>query len=152
MRTVHFRSSSWHKPWWSTLTSTKCLFQSRALQVGTIPFTRNTYKLWTFTFENFAGPLWALRRTLARHSHGMKFSRLERTSSTFCSQCEDWELVPKLLWFVLETGVSSCLTPHSPLDTKSFALATRQAKAARASKTVLGEQIGHVLSYQGLVH
>ena len=35
---------------------------------------------------------------------------------------------------------------HSPLDTKSFALATRGAKAARASKTMLGEQIGDVLA------
>ena len=33
-----------------------------------------------------------------------------------------------------------------PLDTKSFALATRGAKATRASKTMLGEQIGDVLS------
>ena len=41
---------------------------------------------------------------------------------------------------------SCCSTPHSPLDTNSFALATRGAKATRTSKTVLGEQIGDVLS------
>ena len=44
------------------------------------------------------------------------------------------------------SGISCRSTPHSPLDTKSFALATRGAKATRTSKTVLGEQIGDVLS------
>ena len=43
-----------------------------ALQVGIVPFTRNIYKPWTFIFENFADPLWALRRTLTGHSHGIK--------------------------------------------------------------------------------
>ena len=28
-----------------------------ALQVGSVPFTRNTYNSWTFIFENFADPL-----------------------------------------------------------------------------------------------
>ena len=36
----------------------------RALHVGILPFTTNTYKPSTFIFENFAGPLWAIRRTL----------------------------------------------------------------------------------------
>ena len=74
------------------------------------------------------------------------FAHLEWTSSTLCSRREDWELVANVLWFVLETGISCCSTPHSPLDTKSFALATRGAKATRTSKTVLGKQIGDVLS------
>ena len=43
-------------------------------------------------------------------------------------------------------GIVVCSTPYSPLATKSFALATRGAKATRASKTMLGEQIGDVLS------
>ena len=40
----------------------------RALQVGIVPFTRNTYKLWTFIFGNSADPLRALRRTSPGHS------------------------------------------------------------------------------------
>ena len=47
-----------------------------ALQVSIVPCTRNTYKPWTFIFENSADPLWALRRTLTGHSHGMKFCTL----------------------------------------------------------------------------
>ena len=47
-----------------------------ALQVGIVPCTRNTYKPWTFIFENSADPLWALRRTLTGHSHGVKFCTL----------------------------------------------------------------------------
>ena len=43
-------------------------------------------------------------------------------------------------------GIVVCLRPHSPLGTNSFALATRGAKATRASKTMLGEQIGKALS------
>ena len=43
-----------------------------ALRAGIVPCTRN----WTFIFENFADPLWALRRTLTAHSHGMKFCTL----------------------------------------------------------------------------
>ena len=61
---------------------------------------------------------------------------------------DDGELVANVLWFVLESGISCCSTPHSPLDTKSFALATRGAKATRACKTMLGEQIGDVQSLQ----
>ena len=49
----------------------------RALQVGIVPFTRNTYKPWTFILENSAGPLWALPRTLIGHWHGMKSCTLE---------------------------------------------------------------------------
>ena len=74
------------------------------------------------------------------------FAHLEWTSSTVCSRRENWELVANVLWFILETGISCCSTPYSPLDTKSFALATRGAKTTRTSKTVLGEQIGDVLS------
>ena len=58
----------------------------------------------------------------------------------------DGELVANVLWFVLESGISCCSTPHSSLDTKSFALATRGAKATIGSKTMVGEQIGDVLS------
>ena len=68
-----------------------------ALQGGIVPFTRNTYTPWTFIFfssrlfaaigsqgavllvsfqtfifENFADPLWALRRTSTGFLHGMK--------------------------------------------------------------------------------
>ena len=53
------------------------------------------------------------------------------------------ELVPNLLWCVLETGCSHCQTSHSSLDTESFALATCGAWAA---KTPLGQQSGDVLS------
>ena len=35
-------------------------------------------------------------------------TRLEQNSSTCCSRREDPELVPNLLWFVLENGVSYC--------------------------------------------
>ena len=44
--------------------------------VGIVPCTRNINKPWTFIFENFAYPLWALRRTFTGHSHGMKFCTL----------------------------------------------------------------------------
>ena len=43
-----------------------------ALQVSTVPLTRNKYKPWTFIFGNSADPLLALRRTLTGHSNGMK--------------------------------------------------------------------------------
>ena len=33
----------------------------RALQVGIVPYTRNTYKVWTFTFVHSADPLWSLQ-------------------------------------------------------------------------------------------
>ena len=66
--------------------------------------------------------------------------------STFCSRCEDRELVPNLLWLVLETGVSHCQTPRSSLDRKSLALATCGANAAWACEPAMGEQIGDVLS------
>ena len=61
-----------------------------ALQVGTVPFTRNTYKPWIFIFGKSADPLLSLRRTLTGHSNDMKsLARLERTSCTFCWRRED---------------------------------------------------------------
>ena len=54
----------------------KLLFHRlRALQVGIVPCTGNTYKVWTFTFAN-ADALWAFRRTLTGHLNGMRFCKL----------------------------------------------------------------------------
>ena len=71
---------------------------------------------------------------------------MERACSTFCWHRKDTELVPNLLWCVLETGCSHCQTSHSSLDTESFTLATCGAKADWAAKTPLGQQTGDVLS------
>ena len=55
------------------------------------------------------------------------------------------ELVPNLLWCVLETGCSHCQTSHSSLDTESFALATCGAWAA---KTPLSSKVEMYCRYQ----
>ena len=64
----------------------------RALQVGTVPFTRNTYKPWTFIFGNSADPLLALRRTLTKHSNGMKSCTLgtNEQHSLFAARIQSW--------------------------------------------------------------
>ena len=69
----------------------KLFHRLRALQVGTVPFTTDTYKPWTFIFGNSADPLWAPRRTLTGHSNGMKSCTLGTNN---------------LFWFVLETGIT----------------------------------------------
>ena len=60
---------------------------------------------------------------------------------------------------VIQTGVSYCSTPHSPMDTKNFALATRGRQAARASKNYPGRENSKkkntwrcICRYEGLVH
>ena len=113
-----------------------------ALQVGTVPFTRNTYKPWTFIFGNSADPLLALRRTLTGlktgHSNGMEKScTLGTNEQHILLASRRFRVGPEFV--VLHIG-------HSSMDTKNFALATRGAKAAWEAQTPLGEQIGDVLS------
>ena len=106
------------------------------------------------TYTNFGSPLSQILPIHRGASAGhwldtwlaLGFAHFERTCSTFCWHRKDTQLVPNLLWCVLETGCSHCQTSHSSLDTKSFALATCGAKAAWAAKTPLGQQTGDVLS------
>ena len=120
-----------------------------AFQVGIVPFTKNTYKPWIFIFENLADPMWALRRTLTGHSHGIKFCTFGTNELHILFASRRLRAGRECV-LVLGTGISCCSTPHSPLDTTSFALATRAAKATPASKTMLGDQIGDVLSLRGV--
>ena len=39
----------------------------RAFKEGIVPYTTNTYKVWTFTFVNSADPSWGTRRTWIGH-------------------------------------------------------------------------------------
>ena len=67
----------------------------RALQVGTVPLTRNTYKPWTFISGNFADPLWSLRRKLTGHSNGMKSCRVGTNELHILLVSRRWRVGPE---------------------------------------------------------
>ena len=85
--------------------------------------------------RSIVGPPPYIDWTLARHeilntwneraAHFVRVARIESWSRMCCGSY--WKLAP-----------SCCSTPHSPLDTKSFALATRAAKATRTSRNYAG--------------
>ena len=86
-----------------------------ALQVGTIPFTRNTYKPWTFIFGNSADPLLALRRKLTGHPNGMKSCTLGTNEQHILFASRRVKIGPEFV--VLRIGNWRLTLPNVPFIT-----------------------------------
>ena len=116
------------------------------LQVGTLPFTRNTYKPWIFIFGNSADPLLALRRTLAGRSNGMKSCTLGTNEQHILLASRRFRVGPEFV--VLHIGNWRLTLPNVPFITgyKEFCIGNPWGKGGLGAQTPLGEQIGDVLS------
>ena len=86
-----------------------------AVQVSTVPFTRKTYKPWTFIFGNSADPLFGLRRTLTRHSNGMKFCMLGTNEQRILLASRRFRVGPEFV--VLRIGNWRLTLPNVPFIT-----------------------------------
>ena len=117
-----------------------------ALQVGIVPFTRNTYKPWTFIFENFADPLWSFHRTLIGHSHGMKSCTLgtNEQHTLFASR----RLRAGRECVVVRIGNWHLMLLNVPPTTgyEKFCIGNPWGRGDSGVQTMLGKQIGDALS------
>ena len=128
------------------------IVSSVACFAGTVPFTRHTYKPWTFILGNSADPLLALRRTLTGHSNGMKTCTLGRTSCTFCRRREDSELVPILWCFIWKLAAHIAKRPiHHWMQRILHWQPVGQRRLGRP-KHRWESKLEMYCRYQGLVH
>ena len=109
-----------------------------ALQVGTVPFTRNTYKPWTFIFGNSADPLLALRRTLTGHSNGMKSCTLGTNEQHILLASRRFRVGPEFV--VLHIGNWRLTLPNVPFITgyKEFCIGNPWGKGGLGGPNTVG--------------
>ena len=120
-----------------------------ALQVGTVPFTRNTYKPWTFIFGNSADPLLALRRTLTGHSNGMKSCTFGTNEQHILFAWRRFRLGPEFV--VLHIGNWRLTLPNVPFITGYKEFCIGQRRLGRP-KHRWESKLEMYCRYQGLVH